>query len=250
MYAAGTLTSTAIVNGNPIGKVAWAGFTPMTGQVSIQLVPSSIATNITATSGHAVANILWTCDGDSTTVGYGSTGVGGNITGTSYPAYLQTALGGPLTVECSNLGQSGQQATLLLQSRTLCMIQDGIITIKIAALWIGVNDCAVGTAAATTFAAIQSWHTTMVGAGAKTIAATVQNIAASATATNALINALNTLIRAAYPTANTHLADINANALLNDPTNTTYRAVDETHFTDAGYQLISTLFQTAGTPFL
>ena len=249
IVVSGTAIVTTFVDSNPVVKVVDAAPGTLTGRTAINFAQPYTLQRFTAQNSSVTGLQAIVCEGDSLTVGVHCSAGQYTTQGTCYPAVLQQSL--PATAEVSNIGQSGALASAILSSRTTQLLTDPSMSNSIGVLLAGLNDVAQGASAATAFASIQSWHTAIVAAGFKTVACTIPHYGPASglptnyVAANAIIDSLNALIRGAYPTASTALADLAANANLLNYAATAYRYSDQLHYIDAGYALVAQIVATA-----
>lgn len=115
-------------------------------------------------------------------------------------------------------------------------------TRAVVVIWGGLNDATGGASAATIYASLKTYWAAVRAAGGKVVACTeIDSQGASANAVNwhsTLYPALNTLIKS-DATLYDGLADLGANAALQDATNTTYYQADSIHLNTTGYGVVA-----------
>lgn len=115
--------------------------------------------------------------------------------------------------------------------------------------WAGVNDAAAGASAATIWSRMQTWAATVRAQGYRVILCTEvdgQNTALNAVSYHSVTwPALNALIRAGWSSVADGLADLGAEANLQDATNTTYFQADKLHPTATGYGVVAGVIAAA-----
>lgn len=241
-----TRTATLFIDGNPYNKVSIVNTTLDDAQVGMNIGTSWTVQEIAAKQTIAPPSTGIVCAGDSLTWGYypGATD-GGQVTGNSYPAKVQAALGGPTTVEVSNLGIRGYEANNFNAAWAVALLNDPAFTTKFGVYWLGINDCIGLAASTTTVGYITAAVIDIATAATACLVCTLCHVGPNATpnyvTVNALVDQVNLSIRLFSPPTTYPVVDLAANALLNDYTNTTYRDPDQLHFTPAGYALIASL---------
>lgn len=149
----------------------------------------------------------------------------------------------------SNIGVSGQTvADMSADAATQVDAQRrAVLGRNIVAVWGGVNDAAAGADAATIYARLKSYWAGRRLAGYRVIACTeidAQDASRNAVSWHStLYPALNTLIKS-DPSLYDALADLGADARLQDATNLTYFNADKVHLTDAGYGVVAGIVAT------
>ena len=210
----------------------WLGWIQLVALGNAELTPASMA-NI----ANLVRRKLVVWEGDSRTAGTGATNVAYN-----YPSRAARKLNG--NWKCANAGDSGQPLATMLTEIDSELDQPGSYAGKVCVLWGGVND---NGDPATMHASISSWCSLARAKGYKVVVCTeIDCQEASHTdwhTTN--YQALNALIRANYAGYADGLADLGANANLQDATNLTYFLADKTHLTDAGYEIVAGIVAAA-----
>lgn len=179
-----------------------------------------------------------TFDGDSLTFGIGSTG------GNDYPAQCAALLGSSYT-KVLNAGVNGQQSTAAYADvGTQIDPQYDPARRSIVVLWIGSNDVATGTAAATTQANIQNYCQWRQNVGFKVVIVTLlprTEFNGNPTKTAAW-SAMNTWLRANYTSWANAIADVQADSRIGDigdENDTTYFDADKVHLNNTGYGVVA-----------
>ena len=210
----------------------WLGWIQLVALGNAELTPASMA-NI----ANLVRRKLVVFEGDSRTAGTGATNVAYN-----YPSRAARKLNG--NWKCANASDSGQPLATMIAEIDSELDQPGSYAGKVCVLWGGVND---NGDPATMHASISSWCSLARAKGYKVVVCTeIDCQEASHTdwhTTN--YQALNALIRANYAGYADGLADLGANANLQDATNPTYFLADKTHLTDAGYEVVAGIVAAA-----
>jgi lysophospholipase L1-like esterase len=178
-------------------------------------------------------------EGDSITAGNGLSSPD------FYPAQLDAALcGGVCTVE--NYGVSNRYIAEL-DGPTIDARYDAGNDANILVVLIGTNDCAFGTPAATSNAALKSFCQARQATGWTVVVGTIPAYS-SAFGTEAIRLAYNAQIRADWATFADGLADIGADARIGvtgAETSSTYFQADQVHPKAAGATVVAELFLNA-----
>lgn len=191
------------------------------------------------------------CDGNSLTLGTGSTG------GTNgWPVQIIPLLtGGSGTWRVLNNGVGGQVTTAMdTQASTGgANTTDGYLGFYARTVVVGwevSNDIIAGTSAATAYSNYTTFWANRLAANAaaKRVAVTCMKRTDMTGPQETARQTVNANILANWPTFADALIDPTADARLNDPTNLTFFA-DGIHLTDAGYAIFSGLMATAINAF-
>lgn len=181
---------------------------------------------------------LFIFDGDSITIGNGSTG------GQTYPYQAQTQLGTVGTYQ--NIGVSGQ--TVVQMSSDAATQVDPVYsstrTSNILSLLGGTNDLYFGANGLTTYNNIVAYSQARRLAGFKVIVNTILPRSNSGTPLTFETDrqTINTLIRSNWTTFADGISDIASDSRIGDAgdeTNTTYFSPDKVHLTNTGYGVIA-----------
>jgi lysophospholipase L1-like esterase len=183
-------------------------------------------------------------DGDSLTSGFPEDAEN------SYPAQLAALLTGDTRYD--NFGVSGQTIVEMAADAATqadpYYSGDGSYSQEVVLVWGGVNDIHDAIDSAETIHAnIAAYHAARQTAGWKTVAFTIANAAhadkpVSFDATQA---AVNVLIRANWESYADALCDVQADARLSNPLDTTYFSADKLHLNSAGYGVVAELAASA-----
>lgn len=236
----GTSTALGSFTGTPGTNFIGAGSAvpgqPFLGNIAHTTIASKELSQTEITSlfnsiGHR--RVVW--EGDSRTTGTGATN-----SAYHYPSQAVRKLTGVWSA--SNVGTGGNTvATMITQiSAEVAPLFSATNSKNIAVLWGGVND---NTDATTMHNRISSWCSTVRALGFKVVVCTeidaqsAAHLASGWHATN--YPALNTLIRANWTSYADAIADLGANANLQDATNVTYFNADLVHLTNAGYGVVA-----------
>lgn len=232
----GTPTTLLIGAGNTVPSQPWVG-----GLDDCFLATRELTAAEMLIIGGQLPRALVVYEGDSRTVGTGAT------MATNYPSQLASGLA--TNGKMTNISTSGETvATMITQiSSQLTPLYGAGYTKNIAVMWGGVND---NTTAATMFSRIQQWHTDARAAGFRTIVCTEIDCQSAAHAAwhATEYQALNVLLRAAYPAG--EIADLGADARLQNALDTTYFNADKTHLTEAGYTVVAGIVATTLAGYL
>lgn len=192
-------------------------------------------------SASNVAKVVY--DGDSLTFGTGSTA------GNDYPSQCTALLGSSYTTAL-NAGVAGQQSTAAYGDVGSQIDAQYSATVRsIVVLWIGTNDIASGTAAATTQSNITNYVQWRQNVGFKMIVGTIlpRTEFSSTPAMETARQAMNTWIRANSFGAD-GIADIAADARIGDigdQNDTTYYDADKVHLNNTGYAIVAGIVRNA-----
>lgn len=192
------------------------------------------ATAIASLANIARRGVIW--EGDSRTAGTGATNI--NF---GYAALAGMKLNGSWRV--ANIGASGQSVATMI-TQIAAEVTPKVGSYHIAVLWGGVND---NTDAATMHTRISTWCATVRALGIKVMVCTEIDCQA-ATHTdwhNTNYQALNALILANYATYADGVADLGADAKLQNAADTTYFNADKTHLNNAGYAVVAGIVAAA-----
>lgn len=241
----GSAVITTFVDGNPVCKYIDASPLTSTGRIGIWGSGTWSLGTLSAVSGITTpAKKLVVCNGDSLTEGFQCSSGQNTTSGTCYPGVLQSLLGS--TWEASNLGIAGRSAQNIAAdgtNRVGPLLSDPDATETWEVLLAGFNDGNQGADAPTIFTALQTNINDITGLGNKVIVCSLPHVGPGAVGyppnVNDVFDAVNASIHANYPTSNVKVADLAANAFLNDPLNVTYRSSDQIHFVDPGYALLA-----------
>jgi hypothetical protein len=173
-------------------------------------------------------------DGDSLTAEATST----------YPAQCLALLPGKTGFNAA----LGGRTTSALLTTTNVHPYGGLVLDDIYALWIGVNDLLVSVAVATVYANIVNVVTQRIYANfEQVIVCTLTDCqgAGRPAGFDEALPALNTLIRDGAATYGYTVADLMADARLQDATDTTYFNADKTHLVEAGYTVVAGIVAAA-----
>jgi lysophospholipase L1-like esterase len=210
----------------------WQGWIQLMALGNAELTPANMA-NIAS----LVRRKLVVFEGDSRTAGTGATNLAYN-----YPSLAARKLSG--NWKCANVGDSGQPLTTMITEIDSELNQPGSFAGKVCVLWGGVND---NDTPASMHASISTWCGLARAKGYKVVVCTEIDcqLATHTEWHNTNYQALNDLIRANYAGYADGLADLGANANLQDATDTTYFLADKAHLTDAGYEVVAGIVATA-----
>lgn len=174
------------------------------------------------------------CVGDSLTYGTGSTG------GNSYPAQMETALGGTGVYRTENLGVGSQtMAGINTVAATLFhSIYRPSRAKNIAVIWAGTNDIAGAADGPTTYGRITTGCNAARAAGYKVVVCDVIARNTFGAGENNARSYVNSNVAANYATFADGYAALSADARLQNPADGTYYS-DGTHLTNAGYGVVS-----------
>jgi lysophospholipase L1-like esterase len=240
---------TAFFNNSPVTTVEYAGIGDNIGTLGIGCTGGWVLHNASATQTSLPPVNAVVCEGDSLTWGGGGGVVdgGGATAGNSYPAVLQTALGGPTHVEVANIGYPGYVTSQMIASRTVQLLLNPVFTNRWGVFWGGTNDLFASETASTILANIAAWVTTVTTAGYSVVINQITYVGPVASsnyvAYNAIIDTVNASLVSTYNTSTRRCCQLNADPRLSDWTNVTYREADQTHFTAAGYAVVAALVQ-------
>jgi lysophospholipase L1-like esterase len=221
------LGAASAVPGNP-----WSGLLDEVAIWSRELSAVEIAAIALPTT-----RIQLVCEGDSRMVGQGATSTSANSV-----SQLADYLSSSAQYKIANIATSGNTvATMSTQiAAEVTPLYSSANAKNIAVLWGGVND---NTDAATMHGRISSWCSTVRALGYRVVVCTEIDCqeAAHTSWHTTEYQALNVLIRANYTAYADGLADLGADARLQDATNTTYYNADKTHLTTAGYGVAASI---------
>jgi hypothetical protein len=117
----------------------------------------------------------------------------------------------------------------------------------VCVVWHGTNDIALGASGADTHVKLAAYCAARQAAGWLVVVGTLPAIdyAGITPAIQAEYAAYRALIQANHATYSNGWVDIGADARMSDASNSTYRAADMVHFTNAGFAVVASLFGTA-----
>jgi lysophospholipase L1-like esterase len=207
---------------------------PWSGASAYALLPN---TNPFTPTLNSVKNLV--CDGDSLTLGTGSTG------GNTYPAQLNALLSGYTT---TNLGSSSRTAADRANAAVKTVDYDkwdesNLKNIVIA--WMGTNDIIFLADAATTYANLIAYCTVRRALGWKVIVGNIIARGNFSAGQNTIKTTVNASIAANWPTFADGYVDLAADSRLSNSSDTTYYDPDTIHLNNTGYGVVAALFKPA-----